>query len=887
MKRSLLIFIFFSLSLTGFATHFRAGEITYQRISGNTFRGIVTLYTKESSPATQQQDQITIYWGDGDSSIVNRSNGPDNNSNGIPDGVSLSNDINQSIYIGTHTYPGASGASGYIISVFDRNRNAGIENIPNSVDQAFFIQSVLYINNILGPNNSPTLLNPPIDEACIGKCFIHNPGAFDPDRDSLVYSLVQSFGENGQPIEGYTFPNQKGGGAIAIDQNGDFTWCSPQPGSEGEWNIAILIKEYRKLGNSYYLVGQTLRDMQITVSACSNNPPVIADLPDTCIVAGTTLTFNVTATDPDAGQSITLSATGAPFQASPSATFPNTTGISPVSSTFNWTPGCSSINSQPYLVTFKARDNDPLTPLVDIESINIRVVGPAITGLVALPSGSSMILNWNANACANTVQYKIYRKDACGTWQHGPCETGVPSISGYTLIGTTSSLTFTDNNNGQGLSQGISYSYIVVSVFSDGSESFASAESCALLLKEVPIITNVSVDTTSQTNGKMFIRWEKPDTGPGNFDTTLNVGPYTYTLSRATGFSGGTFSAIANFTSPFFGPATAFVFRDSMLNTQDNPYTYRVDFYANSIFKGSSPTASSVYLNVLPSDNQLSLSWQESVPWSNYLYYIYQETTLDNYILIDSTTAKNYVVDNLVNGVTYCFRILSKGEYSDPSITNPLFNYSEKKCGTPTDLTPPCPPNLVVDRDCDLSNDYLKWNNPNNSCADDVVKYNIYYAAVEGDPYVLLTSIPFANDTDFTFTNPASIAGCFTVSAIDSFNNESARSNSVCVDNCPKYELPNVFTPNGDNNNEFFHPFPYRFVKDIDIRIFDRWGVLMFRTNDPDIKWDGKNKENNKQVPEGVYYYVCIVNEIRLQGIVPREISGFVHVLYGRGSSNN
>jgi gliding motility-associated-like protein len=108
----------------------------------------------------------------------------------------------------------------------------------------------------------------------------------------------------------------------------------------------------------------------------------------------------------------------------------------------------------------------------------------------------------------------------------------------------------------------------------------------------------------------------------------------------------------------------------------------------------------------------------------------------------------------------------------------------------------------------------------------------------------------------------------------------------VCVDNCPVYELPNVFTPNGDNVNDLFIPLPYQFVKDINIKIYDRWGVQMFTTKNPDILWDGKNADTKMICSDGTYYYVCVVNEIRVEGIMPRILKGFVQLINDKTASN-
>ncbi len=124
------------------------------------------------------------------------------------------------------------------------------------------------------------------------------------------------------------------------------------------------------------------------------------------------------------------------------------------------------------------------------------------------------------------------------------------------------------------------------------------------------------------------------------------------------------------------------------------------------------------------------------------------------------------------------------------------------------------------------------------------------------------------------------MAACYAVTAVDSVGNESAYSNIICVDDCINFELPNVFTPNGDGINDLFKPFPYNLVEKIDLKVYGRWGNLVFQTNDPDINWDARHMESGKKVPPGVYYYVCDVYERRLTGLEPRYLIGFVHILY-------
>ncbi len=898
MKRIVLSVYFLLLFIaSAYATHNRAGEITYQHISGYTYKIIVTTYTNTFN-TTADRCELTVNFGDGDSAIAPRINGPSSLCPNTQDGVMLSSPANTklNIYETFHTY---SGSGAYVITVEDPNRNAGICNIPNSVNASFFLRTELIINPFLGSNSSPTLLNPPLDMACVGECFEHNPGAYDAEGDSLSYELTTCYA-NGAPIFGYTLPPNMAINSINV-LNGDLIWCTPP--QICQYNVAILIKEYRLFQGVRYYVGSILRDMQIDVASCSNNAPQINNINDTCVVAGTNITFGVTASDPQ-NNVITLSATGGPFQSIPAASFPTVSGLSPLTGTFSWTPSCTQVQLMPHLVTFKADDNHPSTPLVNFESVFIRVIAPAPTGLTATPNGASILLNWNSPFCnattgANPLKgFYIYRKNTCDPWVHAECETGVPSYTGYTLIGTTNAttLTYTDNNNGQGLIHGVNYSYMVVAYYNDGSQSYASSKVCVQLVQDVPIITNVSVLTTNSSSGSIWTHWVKPIGNSSNLDTIVNPPPYEYRLMVAQGFNPTqtAFSQIASYSYASFAQLTDTGYVHTNINTETSPWTYRVDFYSNGLLKGSTHTASSVFLSSSPAGNEVNLSWQEVVPWTNYQYFIYKEIPQGSstFVLMDSTINRTYVDTGLVNGVNYCYKVVTKGEYSDPTLPRPLFNASQIKCETPIDVVPPCQPTFAVNNDCDNVVNTITWTNPNLTCSDDdAVQYNVYFSPTTDGALQLVYSSTDMNVTTFihsySYEGTPSVAGCYVVTAVDSFANESVIINKICVDNCPVYELPNVFTPNGDNINEFFIPLPYRFVKDIDIKIYDRWGLLMFETTDPDIFWDGTNKDTKIPCSDGVYYYVCTVNEIRVEGIVPRTLKGFVQLIKQNPKPNN
>ena len=95
----------------------------------------------------------------------------------------------------------------YIVRFNEKNRNAGVLNMDNSVDTPFYIETRLLIDPFLGSNNTPVFLVPPVDEGAVGVRFIHNPGAFDIDGDSLSFRLVVPKQFKDREVTNYADPN--------------------------------------------------------------------------------------------------------------------------------------------------------------------------------------------------------------------------------------------------------------------------------------------------------------------------------------------------------------------------------------------------------------------------------------------------------------------------------------------------------------------------------------------------------------------------------------------------------------------------------------------------------------------------------------------------------
>lgn len=876
MARKLLLFgLFMALAYAGMATHNRAGEITYTHLSGLTYQITITTYTKASSQPADRCE-LEVKFGDGDVDTIPRINGPAS-ADCEHNGQVLGNDIKKNIYQTTHTYPGPGS---YLICMNDPNRNADVLNIPNSVNTSFYLESWLVISPFGGQNSSPELTNAPVDNGCIMAPYVHNPGAVDPDGDQLRYSLIESRGENGAAIESFVYPNEvpepSPQNTLTIDaNNGTLIWDAPQ--QQGEYNIAIMIEEIR----DGVVIGFVVRDMQITILPCSNNPPVIEQLAQICVTAGEEVNEEVQAHDED-GDWVTLEATGEPLLlTTDAATFAQITFDSDtVQGLLNWQTNCSHVRNQPYQVVVKATDNDVDFSLVDFSTIEIKVVSPAPENPNTTPQGSSMVLDWDDAICQNAVGYKVYRyADSLG-YEADECITGVPASTGYQLIATVPGLensAYTDNNGGAGLNQGQNYCYMVTAYFADGAESYPSVEFCGELMRDLPVPTQVTITATDANNGADTVQW----TAPTELNATVFPGPYEYVLSRA--ITGSlSFETVAS-----FGPENNLidldtVFADAGLNTVANGYSYRLELISNGISIGTSQAASSIYLQATPSDNTLTLSWEAQTPWINAMYYIYKRgpgaTTWE---LIDSTTTTSYDDTGLTNGREFCYYVRSRGSFSSPGFVNPVINKSQELCAAAEDNEPPCPPGAITGTaDCVQGETNLVWTNPNNeNCSDDVVSYVVYFTPVFDQPFEPIAQLSSEADTTIFFGNQTTVAGCYAIASVDSFANESPISDTLCFDNCPVYELPNVFTPGGDGSNDFFVPFPYRHIDYINLVVYNRWGEQVFSSNDPAIGWDGRNERNGQLVPSGVYYYVCEVYEQRLVGLVPRQLRGFVQLI--------
>jgi gliding motility-associated-like protein len=125
------------------------------------------------------------------------------------------------------------------------------------------------------------------------------------------------------------------------------------------------------------------------------------------------------------------------------------------------------------------------------------------------------------------------------------------------------------------------------------------------------------------------------------------------------------------------------------------------------------------------------------------------------------------------------------------------------------------------------------------------------------------------NDNSKNQSLKVTFAGLYWVEVTDS-NNCKGRD-SITIQPCEKFVVPNAFTPNGDGLNDVFKPAIYGTAVNYTMIIFNRWGQMIFKSSDPGKGWDGTL--SGVLQPEGTYVWNC---QFQLLGNKPDHKSGTV-----------
>lgn len=857
-----------------YATHIKAGDLTADYVAGYTWRFTLTVYTEiESINNRPSLDLIRAKI-----SI----NGVLYDSVPRTSRETVNPETYKNIFTFNYTF---SGPSAFVVSFSEVNRNNGILNINggNSLNVPFYIETHIRVSQLIARNNhSPDLLIPPLDKAAEGKPYYHNPGATDINADSLAFKLVPPKQSYLVDVPNYQYPD----GMTMNPVTGDLVWPNPVVGL---YNIAYEVEEWR----NGIRIGYVLRDMQIKVEPTENEPPVLYTPADTCIIGGDLYSDTVWATEPD-GDLVNLYAYSGLLQPGTNqATFElanENPQSSPATGYIRWQTSCNSVRRMPYQIVYKADDvpvND--IPLTDVKSQTIQVYAPPVEVLSIEEGSNSLTLNWRPYICSSASAIEIFRK-SCDSSSNdlAICDRNNILLSGYSKIAEVSAinLSYVDDNNGKGLSQGNYYCYVLKVKFpAPGSgESIISEELCGIPGKERPIPLMVSVLRTDINTGKIQIKWSRP------MGMASNPYPngFAYILKRGDGLSPAQFVPVDTI---FNIQDTLYI--DSLLNTTI-PYAYQIELTSIDFIPGiSSNHASSVHLTASPGSGKAFLNWKYYVPWKNSEreHIIYRKNPEDSsYSVINNLMVSgkegSFTDTGLDKDDSVCYVVETIGGYCLDQLPSYLPNRSNEVCIIPSDSSAPCPPVLEISSEC--KSVITGSNNPfwtpqlSEACNPDIYSYNVYFAQREDLDPALLGS---ATDTFYIHKDSSSLAGCYHVTAVNLYGIESLPSNKVCSDICVKYTLPNLITPNGDNANDIFRPLPDMLnVESVNFQVYNRWGGRVFtHIGDPLILWGGTSS-SGELLADGIYYYSAEVTYKRrlYPGDQNSILKGWVQIISSR-----
>lgn len=258
------------------------------------------------------------------------------------------------------------------------------------------------------------------------------------------------------------------------------------------------------------------------------------------------------------------------------------------------------------------------------------------------------------------------------------------------------------------------------------------------------------------------------------------------------------------------------------------------------------PDQQQLYTVTVVDNKSLQIIWPVTKEKDFAQYFLYKGTrkdTLPRYKMIDhftkptDTSYTDHDVD--VQHTSYCYYVIMKDTCGN---IGPI---GKRFCS------------IVLSGKTKPFEDEVKWDP---FVMDDYsLNYQLYHSEDEKEPYVL-TSLTKDN---ITYTNSQLNTeygkSTYTVEALyvcpeigpDLL---SARSNSIDLVQAPVLYIPNAFTVNHDGLNDTWNIRDV-FVKNYLLRIYNKWGQMVFETRDKNHQWDGRSSDGSIMQSD-VYLYI-------------------------------
>ena len=357
-------------------------------------------------------------------------------------------------FLDTITLPG----NGYYsISWSECCRNAAIVNMYSPLAENLHLTTYLTVDN-LNPNSSPTFLTPPVAYLPHDTIWQYNPLPFDPDGDSLVWSLATPLHTSSVQVSGYEYLSD----SLYSDTTGIFTLdsitgsISWDPRILGNFAASLIIEEFRN-GSK---IGEMRRDMQfIVINDTSNFLPTISNFqniptnslayPYVLINPGTNYQLHLIGNDVNPNDILSMQAFGEVFGLfiSPASfNYFNTGNGNEIQGTFSWTPDLTHVRPQSYITVFRTSDNlfyfdNTIQFEVTLGSTNINEENLYLNKLYPNPSNGNFLFSLNLKKAENIeinifnmMGVAIYHKDLNLSSGNHIIQNKIDLKNGYYLV---------------------------------------------------------------------------------------------------------------------------------------------------------------------------------------------------------------------------------------------------------------------------------------------------------------------------------------------------------------------------------------------------------------------------------------------------------------------
>ena len=374
MKKLFTLLLGITISLSSYSSHLMGGQISatyiYSDSTGSHYTIDLDVYRDTLGVSMDTAQVIYIYELDSNfnytligSQIISFAVGGTMSSMNSVYGVEIYH------FSDVFTFPNNGD---YVLKWTDCCRNGAIINMSAPLTESMSFATALKVDSG-NPNSSPTFLADPITYLPTNTFWQYNPLPFDPDGDSLIWSMSVPYsgGSNAFPdtVSGYVYLDDtlysNSSAPFNIDPvTGQITWSAKMIGN---FVVSFAIQEYR----NGILIGVMNRDMQFVVIPDSINAmPMISNInnvptntlgyPYVKIAPNQNYQLHLLASDADILDVVSMQSFGESFNQTTSLSTFNVTSTgngNEIEGTFSWNPDLDDVRTSPYLVVFRTSDN--------------------------------------------------------------------------------------------------------------------------------------------------------------------------------------------------------------------------------------------------------------------------------------------------------------------------------------------------------------------------------------------------------------------------------------------------------------------------------------------------------------------------------------------------